>query len=57
MSDPNQRIVITGIGLTAPIGNDLAEYRANLLAGKSGVTKYEIRYIGRRWPGFATSIR
>ncbi|TXT29059.1 MAG: 3-oxoacyl-acyl-carrier-protein synthase II [Planctomycetota bacterium] len=51
MSDSNQRIVITGIGLTAPNGNDLAEYRANLLAGKSGVTKYEIRYIGETLAG------
>ena len=40
------RIVITGIGLTAPNGNDLAEYRANLLAGKSGVVPYETRYVG-----------
>ena len=51
MSDPNQRIVITGVGLTAPNGNDLAEYRANLLAGKSGVSKYEIRYIGETLAG------
>lgn len=41
-----QRIVITGVGLTAPNGNDLAEYRANLLAGKSGVVPYQTRYIG-----------
>jgi 3-oxoacyl-[acyl-carrier-protein] synthase II len=42
----HQRIVITGIGLTAPNGNDLASYRQNLLAGRSGVSKYEIRYFG-----------
>ncbi len=46
MSDPNQRIVITGVGLTSPNGNSLAEFRANLLAGKSGVSKFETRYIG-----------
>ncbi len=46
MSDPNQRIVITGIGLTSPNGNSLAEFRANLLAGKSGISKFETRYIG-----------
>ncbi len=40
------RIVITGIGLTAPNGNNLAEYRDSLLAGRSGVTAYEIRYVG-----------
>lgn len=42
----NDRIVITGIGLTAPNGNDLAEYRANLLNGVSGVVPYETRYVG-----------
>jgi 3-oxoacyl-[acyl-carrier-protein] synthase II len=40
------RIVITGIGLTSPNGNSLAEYRQNLLAGKSGVVNYETRYMG-----------
>jgi len=33
----HRRIVITGIGLTSPNGNTLAEYRANLLKGVSGV--------------------
>ncbi len=47
MSDPNQRIVITGVGLTSPNGNSLNEFRANLLAGKSGVSKFETRYIGQ----------
>ena len=42
----NQRIVITGVGLTAPNGESLAEYRENLLAGRSGVTDYETRYFG-----------
>ena len=40
------RIVITGIGLTAPNGNTLAEFRQNLLAGKSGVGKIETHYMG-----------
>jgi 3-oxoacyl-[acyl-carrier-protein] synthase II len=40
------RIVITGVGLTAPNGNRLDEFRANLLAGKSGVVRFETRYIG-----------
>ncbi|QDT48860.1 3-oxoacyl-[acyl-carrier-protein] synthase 2 [Symmachiella dynata] len=42
----NDRIVITGIGLTAPNGNDLDQYRANLLNGVSGVVPYETRYVG-----------
>ena len=45
------RIVITGVGLTAPNGNDLATYRANLLAGVSGVQDYEIRYFGKTVAG------
>ena len=40
------RIVITGVGLAAPNGNNLREFRENLLAGRSGVTNYNIRYVG-----------
>lgn len=40
------RIVITGIGLSAPNGNTLAEFRHNLLAGKSGIGKIETHYMG-----------
>lgn len=47
----NQRIVISGIGLTAPNGNDWAEFRNNILAGKSGVSEYEIRYVGKTLAG------
>ncbi len=49
--EDRQRIVITGIGLTAPNGNTLADYRAALLNGKSGVRKYEIRYVGETLAG------
>ncbi|MAB78719.1 MAG: beta-ketoacyl synthase [Planctomycetes bacterium] len=45
------RVVITGVGLTAPNGNSLAEYRQGLLAGKSGVQPYEIRYFGKTLAG------
>ena len=40
------RIVITGVGLTCPIGNSLPEFRGNLLEGRSGVSAFETRYIG-----------
>jgi len=40
------RIVITGIGLTAPNGNTLAEYRENLLNGKSRIQVLDMRYTG-----------
>ncbi len=42
----NDRIVITGVGLTSPNGNSLSEFRQNLLAGRSGVVPYETRYMG-----------
>lgn len=41
------RIVITGIGLTAPNGNTLAEYRANLVAGRANIQNIEMRYMGQ----------
>ncbi|MCA9164420.1 MAG: beta-ketoacyl-[acyl-carrier-protein] synthase family protein, partial [Planctomycetales bacterium] len=47
----HQRIVITGIGLTAPNGNNLAEFRDALLNGRSGVSDYEIRYVGKTLAG------
>src|SRR6266436_3589811 len=50
----SQRIVITGVGLTAPNGNNLPEFRAALLAGKSGVSNYEIRYVGKTLAGVCT---
>lgn len=46
-----QRVVITGVGLTAPNGNTLKEFRAALLAGRSGVQPYEIRYVGKTLAG------
>lgn len=46
-----QRIVITGIGLTAPNGNNLSTYRENLLKCVSGVKHQEIRYMGKQVAG------
>ena len=47
----HQRIVLTGVGLTAPSGNTLLEFRDALLAGRSGVSDYEIRYVGKTLAG------
>ena len=41
-----ETIVITGVGMAAPNGNNLTEFRESLLAGRSGVTAYDIRYVG-----------
>jgi len=51
MKTDETRIVITGLGLTSPNGNNLAEYRSALLSGKSGVADYEIRYFGKTLAG------
>jgi 3-oxoacyl-[acyl-carrier-protein] synthase II len=48
----NKRIVITGIGLTSPVGNNLSELRSSLLEGKSGIGLHDIRYMGKRPAGF-----
>ena len=45
------RIVITGVGLTSPNGNDLASFRANLLGGVSGVSRFSIRHVGETFAG------
>ena len=45
LNDPH-RVVITGVGLTAPNGNNLKEFRKALLDGRSGVVRYETRYMG-----------
>ena len=50
-ADDQQRIVITGIGLTAPNGNSLPEFREALLTGRSGVRQYDIRYVGETLAG------
>ncbi len=49
--DDSRRIVITGIGLTAPNGNNLSEFRNALLEKKSGIKHHEIRYMGMQAAG------
>jgi len=46
MKSDRERIVITGIGLTSPMGNNLAELRDGLLNNRSGITHKEIRHMG-----------
>ena len=45
------RIVITGVGLTAPNGNSLAEFRRSLLTGVAGIEWLDVRYMGRLLAG------
>lgn len=44
--DKEGRIVITGIGLTAPNGNSIEEYRQNLLNGVGRIQRVDMRYMG-----------
>ena len=46
MSSSLPRIVITGVGLTAPNWNTLTEFRQNLLTGVAGIERLEVRYMG-----------
>lgn len=43
----NERIVITGVGLTSPLGDNLQDLRTNLLEKKSGIVHTEIRHMGK----------
>ncbi|RJP36219.1 MAG: beta-ketoacyl-[acyl-carrier-protein] synthase family protein [Phycisphaerales bacterium] len=43
----HERIVITGVGLTSPLGDTLADFRRNLLEGVSGVSTIQTRFMGR----------
>lgn len=47
----HERIVITGVGLTAPNANHLTDFRRALLTGVSGVEAYDIRYFGKTLAG------
>ena len=52
MSKQARRIVITGIGMVTPLGNDLESTWSALLAGKSGAAKIQSFDAS----GFPTSI-
>lgn len=50
----NRRIVITGIGLAAPNGSNLQEYRHKLVNGISEIQEIDLRYMGRVPAGICT---
>lgn len=37
----NQRVVVTGLGVISPVGNEVDTFWNNLLAGKSGISRIE----------------
>jgi len=49
-----QRVVVTGMGVVTPLGNDLTEYWRNLIEGKSGVgpiTKFDTTDFATKFAG------
>src|ERR1043165_7153928 len=49
-----RRVVVTGLGLSSPVGNAVAEGWSNLLAGKSGIatiTKFDASNFACRFAG------
>ncbi len=49
-----RRIVITGIGLAAPNGANLQEYREKLINGISEIQEIDLRYFGKAPAGICT---
>src|SRR6202162_4746398 len=39
--NPDRRVVITGLGVVTPLGNDLETFWKNLVAGKSGIGRIQ----------------
>ncbi len=50
----NQRIVITGVGLTSPNASNLQEFRKKLLSNQSEITTIDLRYMGPAPAGVCT---
>ena len=49
-----RRVVVTGLGCLAPVGNSVAESWANLLAGNSGIdtiTKFDVSAFSCKFAG------
>jgi 3-oxoacyl-[acyl-carrier-protein] synthase II len=49
-----RRVVVTGLGLVSPVGNNVADGWANLVAGKSGIatiTKFDATNFSTRFAG------
>jgi len=50
----NRRIVITGVGLAAPNGSTLEEYRDKLINGISEIQEIDLRYFGKAPAGICS---
>ena len=57
MSDPSSRVLVTGVGVVSPIGNETEEFWTHLIAGKSGagpITRFDASKFETR---FACEVR
>ena len=50
----NRRIVITGVGLTAPNASNIGEYREKLINGVSEIQEVDLRYFGKAPAGICS---
>lgn len=56
----NNRVVVTGLGVVSPLGNEVQQFWQNLLAGKSGVadiTKFDTTDFDTKFAGEATDFQ
>jgi 3-oxoacyl-[acyl-carrier-protein] synthase II len=52
--DHTRRVVVTGLGVVSPVGNDKATAWSNLVNGVSGlgeITKFDITPYSQHWAG------
>lgn len=54
---PQQRVVVTGMGVVSPLGHEVDEFYDNLLAGKSGISMIENCEMGEITTKFAGEIK
>lgn len=55
----SKRVVVTGIGIVSPLGNDVATYWKNMCAGKSGIrtiTHFDTEKLGTKFGGMAEDV-
>ncbi len=50
----NRRIVITGVGLTAPNASNIGEFREKLINGVSEIQEVDLRYFGKAPAGICS---
>jgi len=52
--DYDRRVVVTGLGVVSPVGNDVATAWANLVEGRSGlgeITRFDVTPYAQKWGG------